>query len=165
MAYTYSKIASVTVGSGGSSSIDFIAIPQNYTDLVVKLSGRSISGFVGYMKLNNSTSNLSRRNLFGDGSTAFSGTGTDIAYYVTPGDYTANTFGNVEIYIPNYTSSYYKSISIDAVMENNATLARMFLGANLWSDSSMITSLSFYLASGNFAQYSTATLYGIKAEL
>ena len=41
MAYTYSKIASVTVGSGGSTSIEFLAIPQNYTDLVIKVSGRS----------------------------------------------------------------------------------------------------------------------------
>jgi hypothetical protein len=40
MAYTYSKIASVTIGSGGSSSINFIAIPQNYTDLILKLSAR-----------------------------------------------------------------------------------------------------------------------------
>ena len=40
MATTFTKIASVTVGSGGASSIDFTSIPSTYTDLCVKLSTR-----------------------------------------------------------------------------------------------------------------------------
>ena len=37
---TMTKLATVTVGSGGSSTITFSNIPQNYTDLVVKASLR-----------------------------------------------------------------------------------------------------------------------------
>ena len=45
----------------------------------------------------------------------------------TPSDWTASTFSNVEIYIPNYTSSTYKSWSADGVVENNATISAQAL--------------------------------------
>ena len=41
MANTYTLISSVTVGSGGASSIDFTSIPATYTDLCLVWSGRS----------------------------------------------------------------------------------------------------------------------------
>jgi len=41
MAYTYSKIATYTVGSGGVATVSFLNIPQNYTDLILKASIRS----------------------------------------------------------------------------------------------------------------------------
>ena len=75
---------------------------------------------------------------------------------------TANTFANVSIYIPNYTSANYKSVSIDAVTENNATTAYAFLSAGLWSNTAAITSATITNSSGNYVQYSTAYLYGIK---
>jgi hypothetical protein len=75
---------------------------------------------------------------------------------------TANTFGNVAIYIPNYTSSNNKSISVDGVGENNATTAFADLYAGLWANSSAITSITLYNIISDFAEFSTATLYGIK---
>jgi hypothetical protein len=171
MAYTYSKIATVTVGSGGSSSIDFLAIPQNYTDLVLKISARDSSntGDVwDWMDLvfNNNTSGYSARMLYGTGSAVGSVSNTtNIKYtYYTASTSTANTFGNAEIYIPNYTSQNYKSISGDAVSENNATAAIAVFEAGLWSNSSPINSIKLIPRIG-FAQYSSATLYGIKAEV
>ena len=75
---------------------------------------------------------------------------------------TANTFGNSEIYIPNYTGSNYKSISADSVSENNASAAYANLFAGLWSNTAAINQITLIPgASANFAQYSTATLYGI----
>ena len=42
MANTYVQIGStVTVGVSGAASIDFSSIPSTYTDLVLKVSGRS----------------------------------------------------------------------------------------------------------------------------
>lgn len=167
MANTYVAIATVTVGSGGAANIEFTSIPATYTDLVLKLSARGTdttgnAGQVAYLKPNGSTSNLSRILLFGNGSTAGSGTGTDSAIYVNPSDYTASTFGNTEIYICNYAGSTNKSISSDSVNENNATAANAGLFASLWSNTAAITSITLTINSGNFAQYSTATLYGIK---
>ena len=66
--YAENLISSVTVGSGGASSIDFTSIPQTYTDLVVRWSTRGTAATVYdqvYVKFNNTTSNLSYlRNLF-----------------------------------------------------------------------------------------------------
>jgi hypothetical protein len=113
------------------------------------------------MKPNNSSSSLSYRVLTGNGSTASSGTVN--RFYVEGDTFTANTFGNVDIYLPNYASSNYKSWSLDTVTENNATTAYMGLNAGLWSDTTAISSLVFSLTYGTlFLQHSTAYLYGVK---
>ena len=170
MATTYEAIATVTVGSGGASSIDFTSIPQTgYTDLLIlsSIRGNQNNGIELYLRFNGSTSGYSGRYLLKDSSdpTAVSGTSyTDrllcgIVGGATP---TANTFSNDTIYIPNYTSSNNKSVSIDNVMENNSTMQWMALTAGLWSNSSAITSISLYPNTNVWIQYSTATLYGIK---
>jgi len=75
---------------------------------------------------------------------------------------TASTFGNQEVYFPNYAGATNKSYSADSAGENNATTAYLTLSAGLWSQTSAITSLEFYdRGVGNFVQYSSAYLYGI----
>jgi hypothetical protein len=164
MANTYEAIATVTVGSGGAATITFSSIPQTYTDLKVVMSARSLDADTRdsiYIKPNNSTSNLSYRYIRGDGASVTSNTLDRVD--INADNATANTFGNLEIYIPNYAGSANKSFSIDTVTEHNATTAYAGLHAWLWADSAAITSLVFStLATDNFAQYSTATLYGIK---
>jgi hypothetical protein len=168
MAITYEAIATTTVGSGGASTIDFTSIPGTYTDLVVKLSARSTANGAQNtnVNFNSNTSGYSDKILSGNGSAASSfssGNTTKGSSCVVPGaDYTASTFGNGEIYIPNYAGSNNKSFSSDSVTENNATLSYQQMHATLWSNTAAITAISLSLSSGNFAQYSTATLYGIK---
>jgi len=157
-------IQTVTVGSGGAASIDFTSIPQTYTDLVVRLSGRSTTADADmYISFNSNTANYSRRVLRGNGSAASSTSGSDryVGTIDSSGE-TASTFGNWEIYVPNYTTSNNKSYSIDSVEENNATQAFQYMIAGLWSNSAAITSIKLeFIAAGTFAQYSTATLYGV----
>jgi hypothetical protein len=168
MATTYEAIATVTVGSGGAASIDFTSIPATYTDLLLKVSTRnshSVTSRNFQVRFNSSTSNYSERLLYGDGSTTGSVSGNNAGfdfYYSPAANSTANTFGNVEIYIPNYASSNYKSASGDGVTENNATEASAFFNAGLWSNTAAITSITLRADGFNFVQYSTATLYGIK---
>jgi len=164
MATTYEAIATVTVGSGGAASMAFSSIPQTYTDLLIKISARTTNGSddAFYVRFNGSTTSYTGKRLYGTGS----GTGSDSPDYfgtVVYDGQTANTFGSAEVYVPNYTSSNYKSASTDAVQENNATFAVSTLVASLWSNTSAITSISITaLSATNFKQYSTATLYGIK---
>jgi hypothetical protein len=167
MANTFELIASSTVGAGGASSISFSSIASTYTDLILKVSCRTNSSlaYVDGMITFNSGSSYSWRSLYGTGSGVSSSNGADQAsgWGVQPGTYTANTFGNVEFYIPNYAGSSQKSWSVDSVNENNATQAWQFFHAGLWSGTSAITSISIADANGNnFVQYSTAYLYGIK---
>ena len=170
MALTYKAIATVTVGSGGAASIDFTSIPGTYTDLLLKLSTRSSDASARrqlYVKYNGNSSNYTGKRLYGEdggvGSDSLSGA-TGYSFGVTDGDSaTANTFGNAEIYIPNYASANYKSSSTDSVLENNSsTTYDNWLTANLWSDTTAINQVAITLSAGNFMQYSTATLYGIK---
>jgi hypothetical protein len=168
MAITYKAIASVTVGSGGAANIEFTSIPGTYTDLKVVASTRTIatSDFLNVrVRFNSDTaSNYKWRRIYGDGTNAASDNNTsDTGNIVglTPGSaQTASTFSNFEFYIPNYTSSNQKSVSLDGVGENNATTAYASLTAGLWTGTNAITSITIY-ASVNMAQYSTATLYGI----
>lgn len=165
---TMEKIETVTVGSGGQAAIEFTNIPATYDDLLVKISTREATGTSSTLRFRINgitTSTYSGRYIQGSGS----GTPSSGAVTTTSGEAgvissstdTASTFGSVDFYIPNYRSSNNKSISSDSVSENNATTAYSRLTASLWSNTAAITSLSFYVASGNLAQHSTATLYGI----
>ena len=161
---TFIKIASVTVGSGGASSVTISSIPSTYTDLCLKYSIRNTSTNPTVIALfNGSSSNFTRKYFVGSGTAVNSG--SDASNYIGYGEIstdTANTFANNEIYIPNYASSNYKSMSVDNVTENNATTAYAYMGASLWSSTSAITSIDISMYGGNLAQYSTLTLYGIK---
>jgi len=169
MATTFTLISTITVGSGGAATISFTSIPSTYTDLCLKVSARTNyaasvnDGLQIYF--NGLTTNLTTRELYGTGSAAGSGTDTvNKIGYMTAINATTNTFGNGEIYIPNYTSSNYKSSSGDGVSESNATGAFMAMNANLWSSTDAITSITLKSANAGsqvFQQYSTASLYGI----
>ena len=119
------------------------------------------ANFSIYIRPNGSTTNLSSINLQGNGSAINNFTGTTIQALATSSGDTASTFGNSEFYIPNYTGSTNKSISSDGVSENNATGAYTRLVAGLWSQTSAITSIDLVPDTGDFAQYSTAYLYGV----
>jgi hypothetical protein len=170
MANTYNLISSVTVGSSSVATMDFTSIPSTYTDLVLKVSARTnlAASYVDDLMLqfNSDTgSNYSYRQLYGTGSAAGSGNATITGAYIGTCDAstaTASTFGNLESYIPNYAGSTQKSVSSDAVTENNATAGFINLVASLWTNTSAITSIRVLsLNSGSFVQYSTAYLYGI----
>jgi len=166
MATTYTLISSITVGSGGAASIEFTSIPATYTDLIVKFSSRTNRANLAdviSLSFNGSTSNRSVRDIYGTGASVVSSNQSNMfAGYTTAATTTASTFGNAEIYIPNYTSSNNKSSSQDSVSENNSVDSYTNLAANLWSDSNAITSITLTPIYGTlFVQYSTAYLYGI----
>jgi len=171
MATTYTLISSVTVGSGGAANIEFTSIPNTYTDLCVLLSLRTDNAAVidtPKMRFNGATNdnNLKTIRLMGNGSSASSST-VDPGLLLTrcPGaNATASTFGNIQVYIPNYTSSNNKSVSIDQVAESNTSTIDgvTSLMAGLWSSSSVISGITVLSDNPtNFVQYSTAYLYGI----
>ena len=159
--------------NASAASVTFSNIPQTgYTDLKVVLSIRNSASSAQSLgiKFNGSTSGYSTRWILGNGSAASSGSDTAspmaIAYDALIGDNTANTFSSVDIYIPNYTSSNYKSVSSDSVSENNATAANASMFAGLWSNTAAINSIEFLSYSGSgqaFTANSTFSLYGLAA--
>jgi hypothetical protein len=161
---TYTLIAHTELTSS-QLAIGFTSIPTTFTDLLLVFSGRGIGDVK--IRFNGSSTLASRRHLFGTGSSTGSGAATDgYAGRTAMSSFTANTFGNTQIYIPNYRSNTAKSYSVDSVDENNATQAFQVILAGLWSVTDPITSLEISdLGVGGlqFVQYSSATLYGITA--
>ena len=163
MANTFKLISSYTA-TGSVASISLTSIPATFTDLVLLISARyDVSGFNGYyVAFNGSTANFTGRYLLGNGASASTASLARYLGTINGTDSTANTFNNAELYIPNYTSSAYKSYSVDNVAETNATTAYVNLVAGLWSDTSTINSIAITPTSGNFVEHSSAYLYGVK---
>ena len=160
---TMTLIETKTLASA-AASIEFTEIPQDGTDLVLLVSMRgSLSNFYSEYRIrfNGSTTGFSARSLYGNGSTAATGTFEASAFGVGA-TATANTFSNDQIYIPNYTSSNAKSFSSDFAGENNATSAFAGLYANLWTGTAAITSIQITeVNAANFVSGSTFSLYKI----
>jgi hypothetical protein len=162
-----SLIETVTVGSGGASSIEFTSLPQDGTDLVLLLSGRILhSGKLETtaVRFNGTTSGYSARLLYGDGSAAASviqGSTAQFTYFWANGaTSTANTFSSGQMYIANYTAATNKSVSIESTPEDNATAWFAGITAGQWANTAAITSISLNPAT-NFVEHTTASLYKI----
>jgi hypothetical protein len=156
--------------TSSQASIEFVSIPQSFTDLVILISGRSTrAGEVRdefQIRFNSNTANYSGRFLQGGGSgTPVTGTGNGTAAFTrveaTAAGATSNTFSNATVYIANYTGSTFKSITADMVTENNATEAYQKLVVGLWSDTSAITSILVFPEVGQIAAGTIISLYGI----
>jgi len=164
MAVTHKLIQTTTVGSGGAASIDFTSIPSTYTDLKLVLSARNTGAENAvFVSFNGTTTTYSGKILFGNGASAASNNpaARTIMYSNFSTD-TASTFANAEVYIPNYTGSAQKSFTSDTAQENNGATSYQIFLAGLWTGTAAITQLTLTGATGNFAQYSSASLYGIK---
>ena len=152
-------ISTVTVGAGGATQIEFTNVPQTFTDLLIVTSLRDGSLYSDQYVAMNGDVESSIRRLIGSGSAASSNT-TSIHLRGDFAAQTANTFGNAQIYIANYTATGAKSVSIDYVNENNATAAEQGLTALKSITTSPITTVGVGY-NGTLQQYSSATLYGI----
>ena len=154
-------------GTGSSGTVTFSSIPATYTDLLFYVSARAGNDVDNNLKVNGNTINAGK-NLYGTGSATGSqnsssaGSGIWVANYTAT---TANVFGNAILYFPNYTSSNYKTVSIDSVTENNATASYQSMTAAIWNTTSAITSITFETtdpATRFYQTNSTFYLYGIK---
>ena len=166
-------IETVTVGSGGQSSIAFTSIAADWTDLYVVYSTRTSSSSwdpSAFYFNTDTAGNYSMQMLYADANGAGAATNTSYLsqynnwaiFWMQPSTFTANAFGSHAVYIPNYAlTTQYKSVSTDSVTENNSTTAARQIGAGQWRSNSAITAITLAPYGGNFVQYSTASLYGI----
>ena len=124
MPVTYIPIASQTLTSA-ASSVTFTNIPQTYNHLILRASIR-ISGALDFLGLTVNSAQYTRRAMAADGTTAtsfanVSNFNTAWSGGINGTNTTANTFNNVELMIPNYTSSTNKQLAGDSVMPSNST--------------------------------------------
>jgi hypothetical protein len=157
--------------NASAASISFANIPPSgYTDLKLVMSARAADSannwYATKIQFNTDTtaSNYPYRVLYGFGSTVGSGNGNQYAGYIPSNARTANTFGNNEIYIPNYLSTTAKSFSTDTVTEGNGSSYEILgLWAGLWSGTAAINQVVLSPDTGSWAANSTFSLYGLAA--
>jgi hypothetical protein len=165
MPTTFVKIQSITVGSGGSSTMEFTNIPQNYSDLKIVASIRATTSVDNLIKFNGLTTNLASTYAYSAGTSGASA--TDASNIQLQGGIenamVANTFGHLEIYIPNYTSANTKAVYSNAISPTNVSASYSLFQTGRWADSSAITTILLVPGSGSYMQYTSAYLYGIKS--
>lgn len=167
MANTYTLISS-NVLSTATASVTFSAIPNTYTDLVIKASIRNSSGGTAAtaVTFNGQASGYSVTRLRANGTTASSGrtTGATFLYYgINDSTYTSNVFNSWEMYLPNYLSTTSKPSSVIQATENNS-IADFYidLDAGLSNITSAITSITITANGNTWVAGSSFYLYGIK---
>jgi len=106
MANTFVKIASVTVGAGGASSIDFTSIPGTYTDLKVVISARGSRSNSGSQTVSvrfnsDSGANYSRRSSTDGGADA---TAVSSTVFTNAGGPASGASALGVIYVTNITT-------------------------------------------------------------
>jgi hypothetical protein len=170
MATTCELIASNVLGTA-AASVSFTGIPGTHTDLLLVISARtSTTGHVIEnigLQFNSSSSGYSWRSVYGlSGSAASESASSQTQLqrlYATTADCTANTFGNCEMYVPNYAGAANKSVSISSVTESNVANGPIIMAAaGLWANTSAITAINLVTVFGaNFVSGSSFFLYGI----
>ena len=163
----YDALATVTVPSGGASSITFSGIPSTYTHLQIRAmvinsaSTTNVQMRVGNNGIDSGSSSYAAHQLNGNGSTASAGGGgpsdhMDIAY-------TNNSVSAFIIDITDY-ASIVKNKTLRSIggYDNNGS-GWVQYRSGLWMNSTQaITDLYFTPSGTSFAQYSTFSLYGVR---
>lgn len=168
----FESIATTTVGSGGQATITFSSIPQTFTHLQLRLTARSTGTGGGSVdtqyQLNGDTtaSNYRTHLLYGDGTSAIASTIANTAYItdIANASATAGTFGVAVVDFLDYTNTnkYKVSRSLGGFDANGVIANYLLFMSSLWLNTAAITSITMYLGTGSFAQYSHAALYGIR---
>lgn len=170
-ASSYESIATVTVGSGGSSTVTFSSIPNTYTHLQIRgiiRTNRTADDSVSIRFNSDSGSNYTWHGIYGTGSAAgaqgyTSQTATTIAGEVFGTTQQANSFCAVIVDVLDYANSNkYKTVrTLNGVDGNGYGQIRLHSG--LWLNTNAITSITVLPDYGTaITEYSQFALYGIK---
>lgn len=167
---SYESISSVTVGAGGSSTISFTSISSSYTHLQIRVLSKSTTAGTANAsftaQFNSDTgSNYTRHALIGDGASGSSSGSASQTSIRAGGNAEANStniFAVSVIDILDYANTNkYKTLRTLFGSDLNGT-GEVSLRSGAWLSTSAITSIVLTPSSGNFGQYSSFALYGIK---
>jgi hypothetical protein len=169
----YDALATVTVPSGGLSSITFAGIPTTgYSHLQVRYLARGTESAAGVgirERFNGDTSSsYATHQLYGDGSSvtasAVSSVGQMQIGGMTGATAGSNIFGVGILDILDYANTTKnKTVRCLDGRDINGSGGLLLLESGVWLKTNAIDTVLIYPSSGNFAQYSQFALYGVKA--
>jgi hypothetical protein len=164
----FESIATVTVGSGGSSTISFTSIPSTFTHLQIRLLAKwtySGTDFTNIGIAFNTSTSYAYHSTRGNGTTvvASAGTGSSFAYlqnFMPSGS--ANTFGVSIIDILDYTNTNKNKTvrGLGGFDANGRGQISLVSGGSF--NTAAINSITLTPDSDAFAEFSSFALYGIR---
>jgi len=155
--------------ASSAATVTFSSIPQSFTDLYILIAARTtrtnvtVDNVLLSINGQGASANISNRYLGGDGSSAFASNNGSDAGLANGANVTAGAYSNNSVYIPNYTKTQYKSMSVDGVMENYAGYSVHVLAGTRWNQTAAITSITLDGANGDLVSGSSFALYGVTA--
>lgn len=163
----FEHIETQTVGAGGAASITFSSIAGTYKHLQIRGLQRMASSpcDINFRLNSDNGSNYSQHWLYGDGAGAYSSGG-----FNTSGGYigyhsAGTTYASVYVLdLLDYasTSKFKTSRTLFGGDANGSGI--VMLSSSSWRSTSAVTSVTLYSTNSvNFAQYSSFSLYGVKA--
>jgi hypothetical protein len=168
-ASSYESIATVTVGAGGAASISFTSIPSTYQHLQIRGITRSPDASYITARFNADTgSNYSTHYIYAEPGTVVSGAAAnDTVFYVSRSNYFASAstmFGAGICDILDYanTNKYKTTRTLTGNDTNGTAGGAIYYTSGNWRNTAAVTSILIFPTSGNFSQYSSFALYGIK---
>lgn len=169
----YEAIATANLNAA-TASITFGSIPATYAHLQIRAIARgtsTVDSFVLSLNGDTNSADYNSHYLYGNGSAASTATQGNSAYMfvgsMPTNSSTANSFGVAVIDILDYTSvNKNKTVRSFTGQDNNGS-GGVVLFSGIWFNApsnSAITTVTIFpnASTGNFAQYSSFALYGIK---
>jgi len=156
---------STTTLASAASSVTFSSIPADYKHLQIRFTSLFVNARIDITFNSDTGSNYSYHLVQGNGSATYAEAGTSTASIrVWPnGNSTVSGTPNVGIVdVLDYanTSKFKTARILNGYDQNGAGI--ISLNSGLWRNTNAITSIVLALNTGNFAQNSSFTLYGIK---
>jgi hypothetical protein len=162
---SYESIATVDVGVGGQSTITFSSIPSTYKHLQIRGIARGTDSSLRALFLSiNSTVNVVRSHyLYANGATVSSGsqTANQVGWGLGSGQL-ASAFSVAVIDILDYANTNKNKVTRSLTANDLNGSGNIALFSELFDTTVAINAVNLTLEVGNFAQYSSFALYGIK---
>jgi len=163
---SYESIATVTVGSGGASSISFTSIPSTYKHLQIRFIARTDRVNTSEILLVNPNSSASTNGhyLYGLGSgSAIGGNATGYIGWGTGTTANASVFSVGVIDILDYADTNKNKVLRSLAGYDNNGSGEIALFSALQTSTTALSSLTITtLNTTNFVQHSSFALYGIR---
>lgn len=160
----YTSIATVNVGSGGASSINFTSIPTTYTHLQIRYTGLAGGTQFG-MQVGNGS--IDSGNNYAWHSFTGQGTSGNAGYTINTSQITMNFFvatsttyptvGIIDILDYANTNKNKTVRYLDGIDTNGS--GQITFGSGFWMNTAAINAITI---NQNWSQYSQFALYGVK---
>jgi hypothetical protein len=159
---SYESISTVTVGSGGSSSISFSSIPSTFKHLQIRcLWETNIADNLG-LTLNGSTAPVRIHSLYGTGTSAAALSDTANYLSIQVGTSATNFYAGIIDLLDYTNTNKNKTVRMLGGVDFNGS-GVVFLSSGLYDTTSAVSSLTLQTPSSRtFPQYSSFALYGVK---